>query len=253
MEYIETWGDETAPTVVLLHPAGGTRHNWDPHAETLAAEYHVTAVDLPAHGDHPATDFDYARAVADIGSVLDAVGSAVIVGHSMGGYIAMRVAAEHSEYVDGLLVAGASPNFRSGKMLLLSAAYYPVSYVLGAIARSERLSERVTRLLGEEVDTDQEEDEVDIEPRRRLYGTAQFVRAAAFQRTWPYAEAYDGPIGVAHGEQEPFDTHAEQLARRAGGDLVWYEGGHQAPMSNPDEFADIVTQFLSDVYAYKAI
>lgn len=102
LECVRTWGDPESPTVLLLHPAGGTRHSWTPHAERLRDSYHVVAIDLPAHGIHPHDEFSFDRAVEDVGKVLENIGTAVLVGHSQGGYVAMHAAAAHADQASRL-------------------------------------------------------------------------------------------------------------------------------------------------------
>lgn len=247
LEYVRTWGDSESPTVLLLHPAGGTRHNWTPHAEALRDDYHVVAVDLPAHGIHPDDEFSFDRAVEDVGEVLEDTGPAVLVGHSQGGYVSMQAAAAHADRVDGLLLAGADYNWRKPKMLALTAVYYPLTYVFEAISYSDRLSELVLERFGEGNDPRQQPPDGE-ETHDSLQGNATSFRADILQRMWPHAEAYDGPTLIAHGGEEPLQDHAERLAERADAKLVWYDGGHQAPMDDTDEFAEIVREFLDGVY-----
>lgn len=245
--YVTEWGDDSKETVVLLHPAGGTGHVWTPHAEHLEDEYHIVAPDLPAHGIHPNPEFEFDRAVEDVGLILEEVGSAVVAGHSQGGYVGMRVAAEHGNAVDGVLLGGAAYNLRKPKMLAIGGVQYPLSYVLDMISNSDHLSEWIVEKLAEGNDEKQEPPD-DEDTYRSLHGTAESIRAGMFQPTWPYIEAYDGPVMIAHGKEELAPDHAEELAERVDGQLEWYEGGHQAPMSNTTEFAGIIRDFLDEIY-----
>lgn len=247
LDYVKTWGDPALPSVLLLHPAGGTRHSWTPHAHRLRDNYYVVAVDLPAHGIHPFDEFSFDRAVEDIGEVLEDTESAVLAGHSQGGYVAMQAAAAHADRVDGLLLAGADYNWRKPKMLALTGVYYPLTYLLEAVSYSNRLSEWVIERFGEGNDPRQQPPEGE-DTHGALQGNVTSFRADVFRRMWPHAEGYDGPMLVAHGEEEPLQNHAETLADRANAQLVWYEGGHQAPMENTGEFASLVRDFLKDVY-----
>jgi pimeloyl-ACP methyl ester carboxylesterase len=247
VDYKRGWGDPDNQTVILLHPAGGTRHNWTPHAEDLRDDYHIVALDLPAHGVHPDATFGFDRAVNDVGQVLTDVESAVVGGHSQGGYVAARAAAEYPESVDGLILGGASYKLRSRKLRAVSTIQYALSYVFDVISHSERASEWVLETFGDETDPEQDPPE-DEETQPTLNGTAQSIRGSSFAKNWAYIDEYGGPVLAAHGEDEMMREHAEQLATRDHVELRLYEGGHQAPMTNADEFATIVREFLDQVY-----
>jgi pimeloyl-ACP methyl ester carboxylesterase len=246
IDYVRTWGDPASPTVLLLHPAGGTRHSWTPHAEALQDEYHVIATDLPAHGTHPVAGFSFDRAVEDVGEILDDVGSAVIVGHSQGGYVAMHAAAEHGARLDGLVLAGSAYNWRRPRMLVVSGAFLGLSLLFDAMSASDRLSAWVTDRLSEGLDERQAPPDSE-ETHDVLHGHAQSARASVLQRTWPAVEPYDGPVLVGHGADEPLRAHAEAFAERVGAELAVYSGGHLSPMENTEEFTALVRGFLDDV------
>lgn len=242
-EYRTDWGEVDDPTVILLHPAGGTRHNWTPHAEQLRDDYHVVALDLPGHGVHPEQEFSFDRAVEDVSRVLGDVDSAVVGGHSQGGYVASRVAAKYDTTVDGLILGGASYRLRSPKLLAISGLQYPLSYVLELVDYSDRASEWVLDTAGGETTPKQEPPE-DERTHSTLHGTAESIRASCFAKHWPYIKEYDGPVIAAHGNNEMMGDHAEQLATHDGVQIQWYAGDHQAPMTNPDEFTSIIESFL---------
>jgi len=98
------------PDLVLLHGSGGSHQWWHATAPLLERDWRVIAVDLSGHGDsgEQATRADYRpdRWAREVVAVLRAVGSAhaVFAAHSMGGRIAMLVAAEHPELVDGIVL-----------------------------------------------------------------------------------------------------------------------------------------------------
>ena len=83
--------------IVLVHGYGGDRNSWLFLQEPLAAKYRVYALDLPGHGTSAKDVGDGALGVlADaVTGVLDALGAgrAHLVGHSMGGAVALAVAA----------------------------------------------------------------------------------------------------------------------------------------------------------------
>lgn len=87
----DSWGDSSAPPVVLLHGGGQTRHAWRRTARQLAdAGFHAVTYDARGHGDSDwVLGGDYGEAVMaeDLACVLRAVGAArpVLIGASMGG------------------------------------------------------------------------------------------------------------------------------------------------------------------------
>jgi pimeloyl-ACP methyl ester carboxylesterase len=105
--YVDSGGD--GPPIVLVHGLSSSVGFWEYQVPTLAATHRVLALDLPGYGasgrpDAPCTPPWYAGVVADF---MDAVGvsSAVVLGHSMGGQIALTLALEHPERVDALVLS----------------------------------------------------------------------------------------------------------------------------------------------------
>ncbi|MCL3819851.1 alpha/beta fold hydrolase [Aeromicrobium wangtongii] len=90
------WGEPGAALIVLIH--GGAAHSgwWDHIAPTLAAHYRVVAPDLAGHGDTgrlAAYSFDsWAGQIIDVVQDEDPAGPVLLVGHSMGGLVALRAA-----------------------------------------------------------------------------------------------------------------------------------------------------------------
>ena len=85
--------DSPTPTLLLLHGLAGTRRVWDPLAEALAGRWpgRIVAPDLPGHGaaahDPPYSFGGMAAAVADeVAGDVD-----VVVGHSLGGVVALAL------------------------------------------------------------------------------------------------------------------------------------------------------------------
>jgi pimeloyl-ACP methyl ester carboxylesterase len=95
---------------VLVHGSRLTRAVWQGVGARLAGEFRVISLDLPGHGTRAGEPFTLAGAAATIAAVIDgaAGGRAVVVGHSLGGYAAMELAATSPERVRGLVIAGAS-------------------------------------------------------------------------------------------------------------------------------------------------
>jgi len=99
------------PTLVFLHDLGGGRMTWMPLARRLLGRYRVVLVDLPGHGDSPMPEsFTLEAAAAALDRVLarQKAESTVVVGHGVGGVIALLEASAHPERQRGLVVMAAA-------------------------------------------------------------------------------------------------------------------------------------------------
>lgn len=89
-------GDPTRTPLVLLHGGGANAHWWDAVAPALAERFHVVALDFRGHGDsdHPEERLTGAFQ-SDLEALLAHLGDAraILMGHSMGGHVAMSHAA----------------------------------------------------------------------------------------------------------------------------------------------------------------
>jgi pimeloyl-ACP methyl ester carboxylesterase len=106
------FGEAGKPPVVVLHGLLGSSRNWQTAGRGLAASLHVCALDLRNHGaSFRAPEMDYGTLAGDVVAWLDAAGwaRAHVVGHSMGGKVAMRLACEHPARVDRLVVVDIAP------------------------------------------------------------------------------------------------------------------------------------------------
>ncbi len=111
------WGDRAGATVVFLHGMLGSAEYWHSVA-SLLPDRRTIAVDLLGFGASPRpaiANYDYHDHVDAIVATLDASGISepvVLVGHSMGALIALRLAAGHPERVSRLVLVG-MPVFES--------------------------------------------------------------------------------------------------------------------------------------------
>ncbi len=105
-------GGAGKPPLVVLHGLLGSSRNWLTTGGDLASHYHVFALDLRNHGKSPhAEPMDYATMMADVLAWLDAQGlsKVALMGHSMGGKVAMLLACRHPERVERLVVVDIAP------------------------------------------------------------------------------------------------------------------------------------------------
>lgn len=102
-------------TLVILHGLFGSSDNWLTQARLLSNQgYHIYTVDLGNHGQSPHSDsFDYPSMVNDIAEFIrdHNVKDAVILGHSMGGKVAMNFAMAHPDQISKLIVVDIAPRY----------------------------------------------------------------------------------------------------------------------------------------------
>jgi pimeloyl-ACP methyl ester carboxylesterase len=98
------------PPLLLLHANGLDRHAFDPVVPALARAHRVVAIDWPGMGDSPTPAEPRATTAALLADVLEDVvaaldgGPPVLVGNSVGGFAATRLAARHPERVRALVL-----------------------------------------------------------------------------------------------------------------------------------------------------
>ncbi len=105
-------GPEDAPVLILIHGTSASLHTWEPLTERLQDRFRIISYDQPGHGltgPHPDRDYSYQGMADGLDAVFAAenVDEAVLVGSSMGGWVAWRDTLENPERVRGLVLIGA--------------------------------------------------------------------------------------------------------------------------------------------------
>jgi esterase len=98
--------------MVILHGIFGSSDNWLPQAKLFSEHYRVFTLDQRNHGQSPHDDaFDYPVMVADLLEFLDdhQLNNPIIIGHSMGGKVAMNFALAHPDKLQKLIVVDIAP------------------------------------------------------------------------------------------------------------------------------------------------
>ena len=239
-------GPPDAPAIVLVHGTRLSRGMWHPQLAALSGGFRVVALDLPGHGALRDRPFDWDEAVEEIARVIDeaAGGHAVLCGLSLGGYLAIDVAARHPERVAGLVITGASAEPRG---LLMPPAIRWLAALMDQTSRP-RL-ERINRSWF----------------RRRfppatsnaiLAGGFGFEAGSAALRELIGREmrgsfgAYEGPTLILNGQLDvPFRLGQERF-RRAGRDarvVVLRHASHLANLDRPSAYSAALARFTAEV------
>lgn len=111
-------GGAGKPPLIVLHGLLGSSRNWQTTGTDLAAESEVWALDLRNHGKSPHHPvMAYAAMVDDVLGWMDAQGlhEVELMGHSMGGKVAMLLACRHPQRVRGLTIVDIAPRTYSSQ------------------------------------------------------------------------------------------------------------------------------------------
>lgn len=98
--------------VIILHGLFGLLDNWTTIAKVLTEKYHVYLVDQRNHGRSPHSDeFSYQLMADDLKEFIEEnhIENPIIIGHSMGGKVAMLFATQHPEMLQKLVVVDIAP------------------------------------------------------------------------------------------------------------------------------------------------
>jgi pimeloyl-ACP methyl ester carboxylesterase len=256
------------PPLLLLHGIGNSAQTWAGVVDRLAASHTVIAPDLLGHGssDKPRGDYSiagYANGMRDLLSVLD-IEQATVVGHSLGGGIALQFAYQFPERCERLVLVG-SGGLGPELSLSLRAATVPGSEaVLTALTHLPlRSGLRALDAVGRAVGWNRAQDLAeageamlalsDVEARRAFLRTLRSVVdvrgqcVTAVDRLY-LAEAV--PMLVIWGSRDPIVpvTHAAAIRRQVPSARVevFPDAGHWPHLADPDRFAEVLLEFIAD-------
>ncbi len=256
---VEVSGD--GPGLMLVHGLGGAKEDFADHVPTLARDHTVVTFDHRGHGesDNP-TDpaaYSFERLVADTVAVADATGLEHfrLLGHSMGGMVARKIAIHDPSRVDALVMmdtsAGPVPGF-DPELLDIAVDY---ALVRGKVALKELLdfasaldTPAYKRVLADRPGY------AEFEARKWecmseiMWGT--LIRELAYQSDdLPAMVAtLRAPLLVLVGDQDsPFVKASHAMAEAIPGtQLVMIpEAGHSPQFENPQAWISALTGFLS--------
>ncbi len=105
----------TGVPLVLLHGFGNEAHFWDDLAPALAPYYRTIAIDLRGHGDSdrdPEARYDHLSMARDLEALTETLGISrlALIGHSLGGRVALRFAGRNPDRLAGLVLVDSGPD-----------------------------------------------------------------------------------------------------------------------------------------------
>ncbi len=235
-------GPAGAPTLVFVHGTRLTRALWGPQVAGLSDTYRTIAVDLPGHGTLADRAFTLDGAADHLADAIDAEATdrrAIVVGLSLGGYVAMELAARSPARVRGLVLAGATAEPTGPKMLPYLALAKVMASVDGArldVANRWFFRRRFPAAVADPI----------VEGGFWSLGGASALRAVAGHRFLPLLEAYDGPTLIVNGALDlPFRLFSRSFARSAhGARRVRLAGAtHLSNLDRPAAFNEAIRRF----------
>ncbi len=257
----------SGPVLLLIHGIAGRLENWQEVIEPLARHHTVVAADLPGHGGSAPAGGDYSIGgfAAGLRDLLVALGleRATLVGHSLGGGIAMQFAYQFPEMSERLVLVS-SGGLGSEVSLILRAASLPgADAVIGATAGvGSTIGLAVARglaVVGLRPNTDAAEiargyaSLADRDRRKAFLATLHGIIGTGGQRIQAADRHYlaDGmPILIIWGERDPIIPlqHGEDAhAALPGSRLEVCEGvGHLPQLEKPARFVDVLERFIAE-------
>jgi pimeloyl-ACP methyl ester carboxylesterase len=259
-----TGGD--GPVLVLIHGITSSSASWEPVLPLLAERFTVLAPDLLGHGrsDKPAGDYSlgsHACIVRDLMLALEH-DSGTIVGHSLGGGIAMQLAYQFPELMDRLVLVSSGGLGREVSLFLRAVTLPGAELVLpliasqtvlnagGAVARAAgRLGLRAGEDLGQVAQGIVSLSEIGA--RRAFVHTARSVIDPGGQRVDARDRLYLAeavPSLLVWGERDPIipavhGVRAHKLM--PGSRLELFErAGHFPHLEDPARFVGLLTEFV---------
>lgn len=253
----DEYGSGPGMPLVILHGVFGSSTNWRSLARKLAEKRRVLVVDLRNHGESPhADEMHYRGMVEDLNRFIDdhCDGRADVLGHSMGGKVAMSLALLHPNHVRHLIVVDIAPvDYGHG------ATFGRLIHAMKALplAQIEARSE-ADRLLAEEIPEDgvrafllqnlRRDDDGQWRWRINLEALAASIDDIA---GFPFEDrcCFEGPVlFIGGGESDYLDrAHREVIGSLfPKARLEWIEGaGHWVHAERPDEVLRLVREFLA--------
>lgn len=231
--------------VVFVHSFAGDAGHWSAQLEHLRKTRRAVAFDMRGHGESDAPTDQNAYSIeslsADIAAVVDELGIKrfVLVGHSMGGAAALVYAGKHPERVAGLVLAGAP-----GKV--------PAEQAKQIIASLESDYEKTMDSYWRQLLTDAQPSVLKrlTEGKEKMSqdSSMNFIKAVFEYDPMPSLQNFHGQklAITTPRENQPYDLHnlKPNLSHK-----VISGTSHWTEMDKPEEFNQILDEFLAQVEA----
>lgn len=254
LEYVEQ-GDPSGISVLLLHGLSDSWRSFELVLPHLPERMRVFAVSQRGHGQSSYPEHGYGSEdfAADVAAFLDALhlDAAIVMGHSMGSWIAQRFAIEHSDRTQALTLVGSffsmahSPVPRELWDSVVSTMEDPVDPNFVREFQESTLAQSVPEAFFETV----------VQESLRLPARVwKSIVARSMEEDFSgRLNSIEAPTLIVWGDQDKMASRNDQDAQAAaigGSQLVTYEGiGHAVHWEAPQRFASDLTEFAKASHA----
>lgn len=241
---------DTRPTIVFLHGTRLTGAAWAGQLVALGGAFHCLAPDLPGHGREAGVSFtldDSARRVAELIARDAHGGRAILVGSSLGGYVAMAVAAGWPDRVAGLALSGATAEPVGPRAL----AFRGLAAIFGRAP--VRVLDRINRTYFGRRYPPAIADPI-IAAGFSFEGGAVAVRSLIGQRFKHRLAAYPGPTLLINGEFDLFFRPTERGFAAVATDarrVRIRRATHLANLDQPEQFTAAIRAFATRISTHR--
>jgi pimeloyl-ACP methyl ester carboxylesterase len=234
------------PTIVFLHGTRLTGASWAPQLADLGADFHCLAPDLAGHGSAAHVPFTLdgaAERVAELIANEATDGRAIVVGLSLGGYVAMDLASRWPDRVRGLVVSGATAEPRGPRSIAYRGLARAFQHVPDPVL--DRLNRRFFRWRFPEALADP------IVTAGFSFGPGAIaLRSLVGQRFRPRLAAYPGPSLLLNGEFDLFFRPTEGSFAAVAADprrVIIRRATHLANLDQPAAFNAAIRRFARSI------
>lgn len=252
LTYLEAGEANGGTPLLVLHGLFGSARNWQTLARRFAESRRVYALDLRNHGGAPWADgMSYPEMADDVLRFLDDRGfaRAAVVGHSMGGKVAMTLAQTHPDRVERLVVADIAPVAYTHTHAPYVAAMKAAD--LDGCTRRPQVEAQLADAVPEAPLRSFLMQNLVLENGKFLWRINLDAIGAGMAGLIGYPELgdtrYDGPSLFIGGTKSDYilpEHHAAIRRRFPKAEIAMIEGaGHWLHAERPDEFAALVERF----------
>jgi len=239
----------SGPVLLLIHGLGASHADWQKQVSFFARVFRVIAPDLRGHGDSEGEGpYNVDRFATDLSQLLDdlKVGSLFVMGHSMGGAVAMQLALFKPERVTKLVLADTLPSFvpnTFGKRLMLWQRRLIMRF-MGPDALALRSAKRMFPK------PEQEALRELVVIRNNRTPKPVYLELLKSLSSWSVADRLSWltmPTFVLAGEHDYFSPQEAQAFADSlpDGRCRIFEGAvHHLPLERPEDFNRVTMEFL---------